>query len=150
MKPYPFASLNHLTVPVAMKHLLVPEGTGRGGAEARDRYSLGSTVTVAATALRGAAPVVDVEPVRLGAAEMAGHELVRLVALDSLGLEAALVRAVGRPVLDVSFGEASPEPCECVHGVRCSSRRVLSIIHRCPSPARARGRRACLSTCGPA
>src|SRR5919204_5234482 len=33
MKPYPFASLNHFTVPVAIqKHLLYHEGTGRGGA----------------------------------------------------------------------------------------------------------------------
>jgi hypothetical protein len=42
MKPKPFASLNHFTVPVAMqKHLLLPKSrTGRGGAELRNRYSL--------------------------------------------------------------------------------------------------------------
>src|SRR6267378_2257025 len=47
MKPYPFASLNHLTVPVAIeKHLLYQVRTGSGGAM-RNRYSLMYTRTVA-------------------------------------------------------------------------------------------------------
>jgi len=47
MKPYPFASLNHLTVPVAIeKHLLYQVRTGSGGAM-RNRYSLVYAWTVA-------------------------------------------------------------------------------------------------------
>src|SRR5579885_1079362 len=41
MNPYPFASLNHFTVPVAIqKHLLHHERTGRGSAPRATRYSL--------------------------------------------------------------------------------------------------------------
>jgi hypothetical protein len=41
MKPYPFASLNHLTVPVAIeKHLLYLTKNGQWRRELRNRYSL--------------------------------------------------------------------------------------------------------------
>src|SRR6185437_4319567 len=48
MKPYPFASLNHLTVPVAIeKHLLYLTENGQRRRELRNRYSLVYARTVA-------------------------------------------------------------------------------------------------------
>src|SRR6267378_8281498 len=48
MKPYPFASLNHLTVPVAIeKHLLYLTKNGQWRRELRNRYSLVYIWTVA-------------------------------------------------------------------------------------------------------
>jgi hypothetical protein len=49
MNPYPFASLNHFTVPVAMKkHLLYQLTNGRWEAFSPTRYSLCGDLSVAA------------------------------------------------------------------------------------------------------
>src|SRR5438094_10144100 len=56
MNPYPFASLNHFTVPVAIKkHLLLPLMNGRWEASPT-RYSLCGELSVAAVAPRPGFP----------------------------------------------------------------------------------------------
>src|SRR5262249_16959551 len=54
MNPYPLESLNHLTVPVAIKkHLLLPFVNGRWEAVLPARYSLCGQVRVAACPFAG-------------------------------------------------------------------------------------------------